>query len=252
MRLTSLAASRAKEDNDLLGPKLHGRMMEHLPPVGTGIVPLAVQARRSQQHHERRCLQRAGPRERGHLGGAPVSEIYSIGVLSAGSAFNMTVWSYVDQVDISILSDDRTFNDVHEATDAMIHVSPGDPACRRAARGTHHGRHGDGAGKARQLIQASAQHRKAPLLRQPVESGLHHRADMRVDLGDVGVLAELRHDIDRLQHLRDDFPSEGAVLGGTITLSPNGNPKLSGRISIRARVRPSRLASESPRARKQP
>jgi hypothetical protein len=33
----------------------------------------------------------------------------------------MTVWSYVDQVDISILSDDRTFDDVHEATDAMVH-----------------------------------------------------------------------------------------------------------------------------------
>jgi hypothetical protein len=33
----------------------------------------------------------------------------------------MTVWSYVDQVDISILSDDQTFDDVHEATDAMVH-----------------------------------------------------------------------------------------------------------------------------------
>ena len=32
----------------------------------------------------------------------------------------MTVWSYVDQVDISILSDDQTFGDVHEATDAII------------------------------------------------------------------------------------------------------------------------------------
>ncbi len=52
--------------------------------------------------------------------GAPVSEIYSVGVLSAGSAFNMTVWSYVDQVDIAVLSDDRTFTDVHEATDAMV------------------------------------------------------------------------------------------------------------------------------------
>ncbi len=63
-----------------------------------------------------------GPRERGHIGGAPVSEIYSVGVLSAGSAFNMTVWSYVDQLDIAILSDDRTFTDTHEATDAMVHA----------------------------------------------------------------------------------------------------------------------------------
>ena len=71
-----------------------------------------------------------GPRERGHIGGAPVSEIYSIGVLSPGSAFNMTVWSYVDQVDISILSDDCTFDDIHEATDAMLH---GLAEIRRAA-----------------------------------------------------------------------------------------------------------------------
>ena len=63
----------------------------------------------------------AGPREHGHIGGARVSEIYSVGVLSAGSAFNMTVWSYVDQVDIAVLSDDQTFDDVHEATDAMVH-----------------------------------------------------------------------------------------------------------------------------------
>ena len=33
----------------------------------------------------------------------------------------MTVWSYVDQVDISMLSDDQTFDDIHEATDAMVH-----------------------------------------------------------------------------------------------------------------------------------
>ena len=63
-----------------------------------------------------------GPRERGRIGGAPVSEIYSVGVLSAGSAFNMTVWSYADQVDIAVLSDDQTFTDVHEATDAMVHA----------------------------------------------------------------------------------------------------------------------------------
>jgi hypothetical protein len=41
-------------------------------------------------------------------------------VLSAASAFNMTVWSYVDQLDIAILSDDQTFTDIHEATNAMV------------------------------------------------------------------------------------------------------------------------------------
>ncbi len=131
VRLTSLAASLAKEDNELLGPKLHGRMMEYLPP------PLAPALFRWQSKRTAHSpimnvaiSNVPGPRERGHLGGAPVNEIYSIGILSAGSAFNMTVWSYVDQVDISILSDDRTFNDIHEATDAMIH---GLAEIRRAA-----------------------------------------------------------------------------------------------------------------------
>ena len=33
---------------------------------------------------------------------------------------NITVWSYVDQLAISVLTDDRTLDDPHEVTDAMI------------------------------------------------------------------------------------------------------------------------------------
>lgn len=121
VRLTALASRRAKENYELLGPTVQGRMMQYLP---TALAPAAFrwQGRRADRN---RIMNVAvsnvpGPRERGHIGGAPVSEIYSVGVLSAGSAFNMTVWSYVDQVDIAVLSDDRTFTDVHEATDAMV------------------------------------------------------------------------------------------------------------------------------------
>lgn len=121
VRLTSLSTARGKETNELLGPTLQGRMLEYLPP------PLAPALFRAQSKHadHNRLMNVAvsnvpGPRQRGHIGGAPVSEIYSVGVLSAASAFNMTVWSYVDQVDIAVLSDDRTFADTHEATDAMV------------------------------------------------------------------------------------------------------------------------------------
>jgi WS/DGAT/MGAT family acyltransferase len=121
VRLTALASRRAKENYELLGPTVQGRVMQYLP---TALAPAAFrwQGRRAVRN---RIMNVAvsnvpGPRERGHIGGAPVSEIYSVGVLSAGSAFNMTVWSYVDQVDIAILSDDRTFTDVYEATDAMV------------------------------------------------------------------------------------------------------------------------------------
>lgn len=122
VRLTALATARAKENLDLIGPKLQGRLMEYLPPL---LAP-AMFRRQSKRAAQNKLMNVAvsnvpGPRERGHLGGAPVSEIYSVGVLSAGSAFNMTVWSYADQVDVAVLSDDRTFNDVHEATDAMVH-----------------------------------------------------------------------------------------------------------------------------------
>src|SRR3954471_12146646 len=123
VRLTSVAASRAKENYELMGPQLQGKMMEYLPPSFAPAL-FRWQARRADHNSIMNVAVSnvPGPRERGHIGGAPVSEIYSIGILSSGSAFNMTVWSYVDQLDISILSDDQTFNDVHEATDAMIHA----------------------------------------------------------------------------------------------------------------------------------
>jgi diacylglycerol O-acyltransferase / wax synthase len=123
VRLTSLATKRAKEDYHLLGPKLQGQLMEYLPPP---VTPALFRWQSKRAAHNRlmnvAVSNVPGPRERGHIGGAPVTEIYSVGVLSAGSAFNMTVWSYVDQVDIAVLSDDRTFKDTHEATAAMVHA----------------------------------------------------------------------------------------------------------------------------------
>ena len=122
VRLISVSSTIAKEDNELLGPELQARMMDYLPP------PLAPALFRRQGRTAHNKLMNVavsnvpGPRERGHIGGAPVNEIYSVGILSAGSAFNLTVWSYVDQVDIAVLSDDQTFDDVHEATDAMVHA----------------------------------------------------------------------------------------------------------------------------------
>jgi hypothetical protein len=61
-----------------------------------------------------------GPRERGVIEGAMVSEIYSVGPVVSGSGMNITVWSYADQLAISVLTDDRTLDDPHEATDAML------------------------------------------------------------------------------------------------------------------------------------
>ncbi len=122
VRLSSLGSSIAKEDIDLLGPRLIWSWMEYLPSM---IAPPAFRwmSRRTFQT----MLQNLtvsnvpGPRERGHPGGAMIREFYSVGPLLSGSALNITVWSYVDQLNFSVLSDDRTFHDPHEVTDALMH-----------------------------------------------------------------------------------------------------------------------------------
>jgi diacylglycerol O-acyltransferase / wax synthase len=119
-RLVALATRIAKEDHEILGPRLYGRMMAYLP---TAVAPAAF-GWLSRRDAPNRMMNVAvsgvvGPRERGHFGGAAVSEIYSTGVLSPGAPVNITVWSYVDQLGVAVLTDDQTFDDAHEATDAL-------------------------------------------------------------------------------------------------------------------------------------
>lgn len=61
-----------------------------------------------------------GPREPARIAGAVVTEFYSVGPLAAGAALNVTVWSYVDQLSVSVLADDATLTDTHEVTDAFV------------------------------------------------------------------------------------------------------------------------------------
>ena len=119
-RLVAVATRIAKEDHEILGPQLYGRMMTYLP---TAIAPAAFRwlARREAPNKMMNVAVSsvAGPRERGRFGGASVSEIYSTGVLSPGAPVNITVWSYVDQLGVAVLTDDQTFKDAHDATDAL-------------------------------------------------------------------------------------------------------------------------------------
>jgi WS/DGAT/MGAT family acyltransferase len=119
-RLVSLATRIAKEDHEIMGPALYGRLMAYLP---TAFAPTAFRWL-GRQDVRNRLMNVAvssviGPRKRGHFGGAAVTEIYSTGVLSPGAPVNITVWSYVDQLGVAVLTDDQTFKDAHEATDAM-------------------------------------------------------------------------------------------------------------------------------------
>ena len=123
VRMTSVATSFAKEDFHLLGPKVVSQWAAYLPPSVTPPVFRWMSKREAQTKLLNLPISNVpGPRERGRIGGATVSEIYSVGPLIAGSGMNITVWSYVDQFNISVLTDDITLDDPHEATDAMIHA----------------------------------------------------------------------------------------------------------------------------------
>ena len=121
VRLASLSTAIAKENNELFGPELYGKLITYLPPIVAPPV-FSWLARRNAKNRlfNIPISNVAGPRERGRLAGAPVSEIYSAGPLMAACGINITVWSYVDQLNISVIADDRTLGDTHEATDAMI------------------------------------------------------------------------------------------------------------------------------------
>lgn len=120
-RLTNLAADVAKENYRLLGPEFSARWMEFLPPA---LAP-ALFARSARRDAKLRMFNVPvsnvpGPRERGRFGDIVLTELYSVGPLVAGCGLNITVWSYVDQFNISVLTDDRTVRDPHEVTDALV------------------------------------------------------------------------------------------------------------------------------------
>ena len=58
-RLVALATSIAKEDHEVLGPRLYARMMAYLPTaIAPGRVPVAGPARRAEQADERGGVER--------------------------------------------------------------------------------------------------------------------------------------------------------------------------------------------------
>jgi len=121
LRLIRTSAHIAKEDHELLGPTLVGQWLEFIPAVVTRTVFRWMSRREAPNQLFNVIVSNVpGPRERGRIAGAVVTEILTVGPLAAGAALNVTVWSYVDQLNVSVLSDDTTFRDTHEVTDALL------------------------------------------------------------------------------------------------------------------------------------
>jgi WS/DGAT/MGAT family acyltransferase len=121
VKLISTSTAIAKENHQLLGPTLLPAWLSYLPPaLAPPVFRKQAQRLESASVMNLTISNVRGPRERGLIEGATVSEIYSVGPVVVGSGMNITVWSYVDQLAISVLTDDRTLDDPHEATDAML------------------------------------------------------------------------------------------------------------------------------------
>jgi diacylglycerol O-acyltransferase len=121
VKLISTSTAIAKENHQLLGPTILPAWLSYLPPaLAPPVFRKQAQRLESASVMNLTISNVRGPRERGLIEGATVSEIYSVGPVVVGSGMNITVWSYVDQLAISVLTDDRTLNDPHEATDAML------------------------------------------------------------------------------------------------------------------------------------
>lgn len=115
-------AIAAKESLQLVGPELVPRWATHVPSLATEAYSRWTSSRDGQNKMLNLTISNVpGPRERGRIGDALVSEIYSVGQLFSGSGLNITVWSYVDQLNISVLTDGATLEDPHEVTEAMTH-----------------------------------------------------------------------------------------------------------------------------------
>jgi WS/DGAT/MGAT family acyltransferase len=121
VRLTSLSTGIAKENHHLLGPTLIASWLNYLPPrLVPPVFRHQARTRDSSLIMNLTVSNVPGPREPGLVAGASVDEIYSVGPLVVGSGMNITVWSYVDHLSVSVLTDDQTLDDPHEATDAMV------------------------------------------------------------------------------------------------------------------------------------
>jgi diacylglycerol O-acyltransferase / wax synthase len=114
-------AISAKESHQLMGPELVSRWAAYMPPAPAEAFFRWASGREGHNKILNLNISNVpGPPERGRVGGALVTEIYSVGPLTAGSGLNITVWSYVDQLNISVLSDGATLKDPHEVTEAMV------------------------------------------------------------------------------------------------------------------------------------
>ncbi|MDT5350522.1 MAG: diacylglycerol O-acyltransferase / wax synthase [Mycobacterium sp.] len=121
VRLAELNVQIAKEKDYLRGPELFDRWTNYLPPaLAESLFHWLANRDEHRLLYNVPVSNVPGPRHPVSLAGVPMTELYSVGPVLARCGLNITIWSYVDQVNISVLADRQTVGDPHEVTDAMV------------------------------------------------------------------------------------------------------------------------------------
>jgi WS/DGAT/MGAT family acyltransferase len=108
-RAASAAAKVSKENSRLLGLATMGELTEYIP--GAALERFARRGSRTRRADRAKPQANLvvsnvpGPKEQIHIAGYPVTDLFSVGPLGDGCGVNITIWSYRDQLAVSVLTD---------------------------------------------------------------------------------------------------------------------------------------------------
>lgn len=139
LRVISTSAHHAKAMNQALGTSLSD-WSQFTPPAPVAAAVRAYSTHRGARLHSAPfsaiVSNVPGPRERVKIGGAHLADVFSVGPLIEGIGLNVTVWSYVDRMNFSLLACPDLLPDVERlasyfpAALAELLGQDGEPAVR--------------------------------------------------------------------------------------------------------------------------
>lgn len=122
----SRTTGHAKEMNRRLGSSMLAQWSQFAPPAPfSAAVGMWSRLRLTRFHRSAFSAivsNVPGPRERISIGGARLSEIFSVGPLVDGIGLNVTVWSYVDRMNFSLLACPDLLPDVEVLASYLPHA----------------------------------------------------------------------------------------------------------------------------------
>jgi WS/DGAT/MGAT family acyltransferase len=123
LRAIHAVTREAKTLHDLLGPDMYGEWTAYAPPWAFAWLVRQYSRWRLADRHRPpvnlivSCV--PGPREALRWSGGRLESIFSVGPIIEGAGLNVTAWSYVDRLNVGVLSCPRRVPDPHAIADRL-------------------------------------------------------------------------------------------------------------------------------------